>query len=107
MAIRAIRGSKAGTRSRVNRIVGLLPPGEVASGVAAIGRSNLQIVIVVEVAGGARNIGVSIREKKTGGAMVKNSRVPTHGVVARGAIGRGKGRAGRRMRRVVRFLPVS
>ena len=59
----------------MNGISGLLPFGEVAAGVAAIRRSNLQIVIVVEMAGGARNIGVAIGEQEARGAVVERSAV--------------------------------
>ena len=106
VAIGAIGGSKAGTRGGVNRIGSLLPLGKVAAGVAAIRRSNLQIVIVVEVAGSAGNVGVSVGKKKAGRAVIEDRRVPTDGVMARGAIGSGKGRASGRMRRIVGLLPV-
>ena len=49
MAIRAICNGKCRAGTGVDRIVGLLPSGEVAAGVPAIGRRNLQVVVVVEV----------------------------------------------------------
>ena len=77
VAIRAIRNSKCRTRGRVDRIVGLLPSGKMAAGVAAIRRSDLQIVVIVDVAGRARHIGVARSERKTYGTMVEFRRQPT------------------------------
>lgn len=44
----------------MRRIVGLLPGGEMAAGVAAIRGSNFQIVVVVDVASDASHVGVAI-----------------------------------------------
>ena len=41
VAGRAVRRAKDGARRRVWRIIGLLPSGQVAAGIAAIRRSNL------------------------------------------------------------------
>ena len=50
VAIGAVRDGERWPRTGVHRIVGLLPGAQVAAGVTAIRRSNLQIVIVVDVA---------------------------------------------------------
>ena len=52
-------------------IVGFLPSGKVALGVAAIRGRNLQIVIVVDVAGGAWNVGVAIGQQESGRAVIE------------------------------------
>jgi len=60
MAIGAISSGKSWTRSGVHRSSGLLPLGEMAPGISAIGRSNGQGVVVVDMAGCAGNVGVAI-----------------------------------------------
>ena len=49
----------------MHRILCLLQGYKVAAGVSAVGRSNLQIVIIVDVARGAGNVGVPVREWKS------------------------------------------
>ncbi len=106
VAVGTIGGSEARAGSGVNGIGGLLPFCEVTAGVAAIRGSNLQIVIIVEMAGSARHIGVTIGEQEARCAVVKDRSVPTDGVVAIGAIGGGEGRTRRRVRRIGGLLPV-
>ncbi len=77
------------------------------AGIAAIGGSNLQIVVVVDMAGGARNIGVAVGQEKTGGAVIEDGGGPTDGVVAGGAVGSGESGASRGVRRIVGLLPLS
>lgn len=86
-------------------IVGLLPGGEVTTGIAAIRGSDLQIVVVVEVASGAGHSGVAIGEWKSGGAVIKSGGGPTDGGVTRGAVCDSEGWAGLRMRGTVGLLP--
>lgn len=59
VALRTIGDGEGGTGLRMRRGVGLLPCGEVAAGVAAIGGGDLKIVIVVDVATGAGDIRVA------------------------------------------------
>ena len=106
VAVGTIGRSETGAGSGVNGIGGLLPSGEMATGVAAIGGSNLQIVIVVEMAGSAGHVGVTIGEEETRAAVVKSRGVPADRVVTVGAIGGGEGGTSRRMWRVGGLLPV-
>ena len=106
VAVGAIRGSEGSSGSGVDRRGGLLPGGEMAAGISAIRGSNLQIVIIVDVARSAGNVGVSIGEKESGGAVIKDRGGPANGVVAGSAIGSGKGRAGRGMWRIGGLLPL-
>lgn len=106
MAVGAIRRSKTRTRGGVNRVGGLLPLGEVATGIAAVGWGDLQIVIVVDVAGSAGNVGMSVGEQEAGGAVIKDRGIPTDGVVTSGAIGRGEGGTSGCVRRIAGLLPV-
>ena len=55
----------------MRRIVGLLPRRQVALRVAAIVRPNLQIVVVVDVARGARHIGMPVRQQKPRRAVIE------------------------------------
>ena len=65
-----------------------------AAGVSAIGRRDLQSVIVVDVAGAARNANMLILQRETGGAVIEGGSVPAGWSVAIGAICRGKRGAG-------------
>jgi len=76
-----------------------------AAGVAAVGGSNLQIVIIVDVAGRTGNVGVAIGEKESGRAVIKDGGGPANGVMAGGAVGRRKRRSCRWVHRIVRSLP--
>lgn len=57
------------------------------------------------MAGRASQVGMSIRKKKSGGAVVKRGGVPTRGSVARRAIRDWERRCGRCVRRILRLLP--
>jgi len=80
----------------VHRVIGGLPGIEVATGVAAVGGLNLQIVIVVDVAlraggdfaGGCHLVRIS--ERETGGAVIESGAPPTCGVVAGRALRNGE-----------------
>ena len=76
VAVRAIGRRERRAGSRVHRVVGLLPVGQVAARVAAGGRGNLQIVIVADVAGCAGNVRVPIREQKSRNAVIKRYNCP-------------------------------
>ena len=76
-----------------------------ATGVSAIRGSSLQIVIVVDVASGASNVGVAVDEQKACGAVIKGRSSPTDGVVAIRAIGCGERSASGLVRRIVSGLP--
>jgi len=77
-----------------------------AAGVAAVGGSNLQIVIIVDVAGRTGNVGVAIGEKESGRAVIKDGGGPANGVVAGSTIRSGKRRASGGMRRIGGLLPL-
>ena len=76
-----------------------------ATGIAAVGGRDLEIVIVVDVAGRAGEIGVSLGQRKTREGVIEISGIPTLGGVAIRAIGRGKDRARRGVRGVIGPLP--
>lgn len=59
VALRTIDGGEGGASLWVGRGIGLLPCSEVAAGVPAIGRSDLKIVVVIDVATSAGNIRVA------------------------------------------------
>ena len=105
MAIRTVPRGKAGARRRMHGSIGLLPGGEMAARCAASRGRNLQVVVIVDMAGSAGHVGVAIGQEETGGAMVKDSVVPTCGVVALRAVCGGKGGAGLRMHWIVGLLP--
>jgi len=73
VAVRAVCRGERGTRGRVHGSVRLLPGRQVALRISAVRRRNLQCVIVVDVAGGTRNVGVSIREQESRGAVIEFS----------------------------------
>jgi hypothetical protein len=99
VAGRAIGGGEGSARGRVRRIVGLLPGGEVATGIAAIVGLNLQRVIIVDVARGAvggftgRRELMRIGERKAGGVVIESGIRPRKSVVASGALRRGEASA--------------
>ncbi len=105
VAIGTIGRCKTGTRGGVNRVGSLLPLGKMTAGIATIRRSNLQIVIVVQMTGSAGNVGVSVGQQEAGSAVIEDRRVPADGVMAGGAVGSGEGRTRRRMRRIIGLLP--
>src|ERR1700730_5714927 len=94
VALGAVGGRKSGAGGGVHGSGGLLPLGEMAAGVAAIGRLDLQVVIVVDVAGSAGNVGVPVCQKKAGGAVIEFAVGPFGDGVAGGAGSRGRREAG-------------
>jgi hypothetical protein len=86
MASGTVRRGKGGAGSGVHGIIGLLPGGQMALRVAAIGRGNRQTVVVVDVAERASHIRMAIGQQETGRAVVKCRRRPTHCIVAGRAI---------------------
>lgn len=75
-------------------IVRLLPVGQVALRVAAVGWGDRQVVVVIDVAHRAGHVRMPIGQQKAGAAVVKRSRGPAHCVVACGTVGSGKQLAG-------------
>lgn len=71
VATRAGRNGKHGWRRGMPGIGGLLPGRQMALRIAAIRRRDLQIEISVDMAGSARNIGVSVRQQETRRTMVE------------------------------------
>jgi len=105
MAICAIRRSKSGAGSGVDRGSCLLPLRQVALRIATSCRGDRQTVVVVDMACGASNVGVPLREQESGGAMVECRRSPTRRVVAGRAVRCSKGRASGRVRGIVGLPP--
>ena len=87
VAVGAIRGSERGARGGMDGSSGLLPLGQMASGIAAIRRSSLQRVIAIKVAGSAWNVSVPIGKQETRGAVIKFPVSPGGDGVASGAGG--------------------
>ena len=106
VAVGAVCCREGGSGTGMNGGGGLLPFGEVATGVSAVRGSDLQTVIVIDVAGGAGNVGVAIGEQETSRRVVKNGGGPIHGVVARGAIGSSESRTCGGVRWVSGLLPL-
>ena len=105
VALRAIRCGEGGPRGGMRRIVGLLPGSEVAACIAAVGRSDLQIIVVVDVALRAGKICVAVGQRETGRGMIEGRSVPAY-VVVTVVAGRDRKRlriAG--VRRIIRGLP--
>jgi hypothetical protein len=105
MAVGAIRGRESRPGGRVHRIVRLLPGGQVAARIAAGVRGDLQIVVIVDVAGSAGNVGVAVRQQETGGAVIERDIRPGRRIVAGGTERCRKGRPGLRVRRIIGLLP--
>ena len=76
-----------------------------AARVSAVGRRNLQRVVVVDVARSAGHIRVTIRQQESCGSVIEIRRVPPLGGMAIRAVCYGKSRPRRRMHRVTCFLP--
>ena len=91
MAIRAVRRREGSPCRCVHRIVGALPGGQVAAGVAAIGRGNFQHVVAIHVAQTAGHGRMFVGERKSRSAVIKFSVGPF-----------GDGMAGRTSRRSIR-----
>jgi hypothetical protein len=58
-------------------VIRLLPGCQVALRISAVRRRNRQIVVVVDVAGSAGDIGVPIRQRKPRGVMIELCAQPT------------------------------
>lgn len=89
----------------MDRVHRLLPVGQVALRIAAIGRRNRQRIIVIDVAERASHVGVPVGEQETGRAVIENCGGPTDRVVAGGAVRGGERRAGGGMHGIVGGLP--
>jgi hypothetical protein len=76
MARAAIRQAKLRPGRWVRRIICLLPGRQMAARISAIGRRNRQVVVVIDMAGSARHVGMPIRQQKTSCAVVKRSCEP-------------------------------
>ncbi len=87
-------------------IIGLLPCGKMARGIAAICRRGLEIVIVVNVASRTGHVGMAVREQESGGVVIEDGGGPGNGVVAGRTGCGGKGRAGGGMGRIIGLLPL-
>jgi hypothetical protein len=105
MALRAVCNRKRRSQGRVDRIVCLLPGGEMAAGVAAIGWRNLQVVVAVDVATGARHIGMAVGQGEASRGMVEDDIRPRGGVVAFGTICNRERRPCLWVRRALGLLP--
>ena len=92
VATRAVGNGERGAGGGVHRVVGGLPIFQVATGVSAIGRLDLQVVVVIDVAlrtlrnlpGGSHLVGVGEREARR--AVIESGVGPAGGVVASGAL---------------------
>jgi len=102
----AIRRGERRPALRVRRIVGLLPVGQVAARVAAIVRSNLQIVVVVDVARSAWQIRMAVRQQKSRGAVIEFCSEPAVEIVTALALARSKRRPGACVWRICGPLPI-
>jgi len=71
MAVGAICHGKYWPSRGMDGVVRLLPGRQVALGISAIRGRNRQVVIVVDVAGSAGDIGVPVRQWKPGGVMIE------------------------------------
>src|SRR6202040_2123795 len=87
MAGRTVGGGKRGARRGVHGIVRLLPGRQMALRIAAIGCGNRQTVVVVDVAKTASDIRMSVSQRKSGRAVIEDSRRPGSDWVA-GCAGR-------------------
>jgi len=105
MAGGTVGRGKSGARGGVHGIIGLLPGGQVALRVSAIGGGNRQIVVVVDVAQIAGHVGMPIRQQEPGRAVIECCRRPTGSRVAGRAVRGRKSRPGRRMDGIRGLLP--
>jgi len=105
VARRAICRCKGRSGSRVHRIIGGLPSCQMALRISATGRRDRQIVIVVDVARSAGQVGMAIGQQESSGGVVKRCRSPTDGVVAGVAIRHRKCGPGGRVYGVIGRLP--
>jgi len=93
VARRAIPQSKSRAGGGMHRIVRLLPGGQMALRIAAIALRNRQVVIVIDVAGDARNVGMPVGQQKSSGTVIELGVQPCIERVALRAVRRGKERA--------------
>ena len=77
VAIRAIGRRERGTRCRVHGVVRFLPCTQMATCVATIAQSNLQIVVVIDMTQRARNVSVAIGQRKPCRIVVEFRSHPT------------------------------
>ena len=88
----AVGRSESRARSRVRRVVCVVPVGQMAAGISAVGRRDRQGVVVVDMALTAgRNIAgrcqmVRVGQRETRGAVIKRRVGPVRRVVAAGAL---------------------
>jgi len=85
VACRTVGRSKCTSGSGVNRIVGLLPGGQMALRISAIRWCNRQCIVVIDVAQGARYASVSVCQRKSCRVVIEHSRRPRRNRVASGA----------------------
>ncbi len=69
----AVRGRKGCARRRVHGIIRLLPCGQMALRIAAIGGGNRQTVVVVDVAEIAGHVGVPVGQGEAGRAVIEHA----------------------------------
>lgn len=105
VAGRALGGRERSSSRRVDWIVRLLPRGQMALRITAIGRRNRQRVVVVDVALRALQIGVTVREQESGRGVIEGRRGPADRIMAGRAL-RGRKRGSRRwMDWIIGLLP--
>lgn len=107
MTIGAIRRREGRACRGMHRIVGLLPVVQMAGGVSAVRRSDLQIVVVIDMARSTGNVGVPVRERETGKGVIEVRCVPTLCCVTVGAVGRGKNRSRSGVNGIIGLLPCA
>ena len=105
MAVGAIRRGKSAARGGGHGSRGLLPGGQMALRVAAIGRRDRQIVVVVDVAQRTGHVGMPAGQREPRRAVVERCRRPTDRRVAGRAVRECKSRPGRWMNRIRGLLP--
>jgi len=105
MAGRAIRRGKCRPGSRVHGVRRLLPFRKMASRISAVRWRNRQSVVVVDMAGSARNVRMPVRQQESRRGVVEISRVPALGRMATRAIRDGEDRPRGRVHWVVGLLP--
>ena len=105
MALRAIRSRESRAGGSVRRVIRLLPGGQVAACVAAIGGRDLEIVVVVDVALRASNSGVAVGQRKPCAGVIEGRGIPTRCVMAVAAARQREGLRGIGVRRIVGLLP--
>ena len=77
VASRAVGHAKSRPCRGVHRIIRLLPSRQMAARVSAVVQLGSQVVIVVDVAGCASHIGMAIRQREPGGAVIELRAQPT------------------------------